>query len=409
MSDTPTTPVLRDEERLDLPSASAMEIVAACPGMPNLKALLPAEALRGNGKADEWAERGTRIHAAFENEAKAAELDQEEYETYQQGLAYEELLVSKWMDDKALEEAEEGPRELRVFLHDPRTFKPIGSAKLDRHYIARDPRDNRVELLIIDLKSGWNMQLPPSAKSWQLRFQATCLFAEEYEGVTGARVAFCKPKLQCGASDFCDYSPMDLKYSVESIMFHLWESSQPDAPRHAGRHCNWCPCKADCPEAGAYALLPSVIANSSIVPEEAAQKLVGADLVKLWEMSGIVGKILDEVKGRLKTMPDEELEALGLYLSDGKKLDPITDTKGAFYKLRDEIGWAEPDLFKCLSFSKTDLAELRQLETGADKKTAQAWIADTLAAFMTKQASEGMLRQGQNPKKLAQQEVGVTP
>lgn len=408
MNETSETKEFRDAERLDLPSASALSIVVACPGQPRFLASLPREALVKPTEEDEWAKKGSRLHLAFET-GNVNELDSEEHETYQQGLKFEEEIVNKWMDDKALEEAEEGPRELRVFLHDPRTMKPIGSAKLDRHYIAKDPRDKRVELLVIDLKSGWNTQLPPSPKAWQLRYQAVCLFAEEYEGVTGARVAFCKPKFKCGAGDFADYSAMDLKYSLESIMFHLWESTQEDAPRHAGKQCSWCPAKAYCPEAGAYALLPSVIANN-IVPTEGVKQLVGADLVKIWEMSTIVNKIVEAVKTRLKLMPEDELEALGLYVNGGKKLDPVTDTKGCFHFLRgEEHHWTEPDVFKCLSFSKTDLAAVRMIEAGIGNKAAQEWIATALQPFITKQTSGGSICQGQNPKKLQEQEVGMVP
>lgn len=386
-------PEYRDEERLDLPSASALEIAVSCPGSNNLRRAMPIQAFAQTAQtpADEWAEKGTRIHKAFETD-NTLELDVEEMELYQQGVRFNDMIVENWVRSKAIKTYTEGPRELRSFLLNPVTLAPVGSAKLDRHYLAPP------YLLVVDLKSGWNPNLPPPARSWQLKFQGIVMWKEEYAdlGIEEIRVAYCKPKDEYSVNDVCDYGKQDMEYSLQSVFFHLWETTQPDAVRHAGHWCNWCPCKAWCPEAGAYSMLPSVIAKrvtgSELMPwEMMVQQMVGADLVKILEMGSIVHKIIEAVKARLKGMTADELALLDLMLPEkGSKADSITDVAGAFQFLS-QIFTAE-DIFKCLEFNKGRLAELVSKEKGTAKANAGIWLDTHLDKFITRAHQAPSLR-----------------
>lgn len=384
MSDTQ----YQDSERLDLPSASAMEIVQACPGQPNLKRTLPPEAFQKPEAEDEWAQRGTRIHSAFET-GNTLDLNEEEAETYELGIKFNQELLEKWITIKSLprDKVEEGPRELRVWLKEPQFFgEKLGSGKLDRHYLCRERRTG----LIIDLKSGFNVNLPPSTHSWQLRFQAVLLHREEYAGeIDEWWVAYCKPKDKLGGDDYCVYVAQDLEYSVQSIQYHLWESTQPDAQRRAGDHCNWCPCKAWCPEGIAYALLPSVIARmaapDSVDIEEMVGKVAPEDLLKLWDMSTVVGKIIDAADTRLKTFSKEELFRLGLELPEkGKARDTITRVRDAVKFLCEAQGFSEDDLWAALSLSKGKVSEIAQKEKNLAAKWASKWTTETLKDFIVR-------------------------
>lgn len=388
-----TTPEYRDAERLDLPSASKMHVVVNCPGQPNLERKLPTEAFKKKEEAeeDEWAASGTRVHNAFET-GNTLELDAEEVETYKQGVKYEEMIVDKWMADKNIEECEEGPRELRIFIIDPNNWpEPIGSVKMDRHYYHKE----RGLLLITDLKSGWNPTLPPSPKSWQLRFAAVAAWREQYPWVKEVRVGYCKAQTEYTVRDFCDYVEQDLIYSWQSIQFHLWESTQEDAPRHAGAHCNYCPCKAYCPEAGALSMLPSVIARS--VPrasemdwETMIQVMPPADLVRIWESSTIIGKILEAVKDRLKAMDPAQLEMLGLGLGKGRKNDSVTNVGGAFMEMVKHF--SEQDVLECMDVSMTKVAALRRKEKECSKEAAQKWADALLDPYITRDTSAPPIR-----------------
>lgn len=376
----------QDEERLDLPSASSMEISALCPGQLALKKSLPPEAFqKKNDAPDQWAERGTRIHLAFET-GDASALDDDERSTYEIGVKFEESIVQTWMRDKNLSDCAEGPREFRVFLNNPETLSPIGSAKADRHYIAPP------YLLVIDFKSGWNPNLPPSPKSWQLRFQAVALWQEYIGmGITEVRVAHCKPKSSFGAGDACDYSQQDLEKAMQAILFHLWESTQEGAPRHAGHWCNWCPCKAYCAEAGGFSLLPSVIAkqvpgipDGAPVPLDMMVSNLGpADLVRIWESSSVITKIIDAVKDRLKSMPEEELAKLGLKLGVGRKMTVIEDTRNAFRYLQSQFA-DEDEVLKMITISKAAVVAGFKQNRGVSKQAAEDWFETNFGRWITK-------------------------
>lgn len=383
-----------DAERLDLPSASGFEIVAACPGSVNLRKSLPLESTAKKEEEDEWAASGTRIHGAFET-GNTLELDKDEAEIYRQGVAYEEQIVEKWMEEKKLGDCEEGPREMRVYVHNPLKFPEIlGSVKIDRHYIGL-PR-SRGLVLVTDLKSGFNPNLPPSPHSWQLRFAATAIWKEEYgDWMKEARVGYCKAQQKCTVNDYCDYQESDLNYAWQSIQFHLWQSTQHDAPLHPGPHCRWCPCKAHCVQAGAYSLMPSVIAkavseNPIMTPDMVVEHMQPSDLLKIYENSTIIGKIIDAVKSRLKSMPAEALAALGLELGKGRKLDPIANVSEAARFL---VGhFSGEDIAKCMSLSKGKLSELVILEKSLSKEAAGKWIDTNLDPWIARCFSEPPLR-----------------
>ena len=381
-----------DADRLDLPSASALEIAVNCAGQPALKRSLPPEALQSYSEVeDEWAQRGTRIHAAFES-GNTLELNAEELLIYEQGVRFNDMIVENWAHSKGITTYKEGPREVRVFLLDPVTLAPIGSAKPDRHYIAPP------HLLVVDLKSGWNPNLAPSPRSWQLKFQGIALWKEEYgeAGIEEMRVAYCKPQSKYGASDVCDYTRQDMDYSLQSIRYHLWETAQPNAPRHAGHWCNWCPCKGFCPEAGAYSMLPSVIGTQAasidmMNLEATVARLGNDDMLRIMEMAPAVGKIIAAVKARLKSLPAKELAALGLMLPEkGRKIDTISDVTGAFHVLSQVF--SVDDIFKCLEFKKVPLVDMVQREKGMPKGAAETWLNTTLEKLITTTHAEASLR-----------------
>ena len=382
----------RDSERLDLPSASGMEIVVKCPGSVRLKATLPPEAFQKDEQEDEWAQRGTRVHKARET-GSTLDLDEDEAEIFRQGITYEDEIVQKWMKDKGLEDCEEGPKEMRVWLHDPLRFPELlGSVQLDVHYYNK----TKGCVLSVDWKTGWSPNLSPSPRSWQLRFGAVALWKEEYgDWMKECRVAHCKAQQKCTVNDYCDYGEQDLVYSWQSIAFHIWESTQPDAPLHAGPHCNWCPCKSYCVAAGAYSMMPTIIAKR--VPQSnmmdwdgMVQQMQPADLLRIWENSSIVTKILDAVKGRLKSMSLRELSDLGLEFGKGRKLDPISNVPEAFNFLRDQF--TETEVLACMSLSKTKLTELLSTQKGLGKEAAGQWINTKLDEWITRCQSEAPLK-----------------
>lgn len=382
----------RDPERLDLASASKMERIVNCPGCQQLEKNLPPEAFETKDESeDEWATSGTRIHKAFETD-NPLELSAEENEIYRQGVNYEKQIVDKWMDDKNLKEAVEGPREMRLWLRDPMDYPtPIGSVMMDRHYYNQE----RGLLLITDLKSGWNPNLPTSPHSWQLKFAAVACHREQYDWVKEVRVGYCKAQDKYTARDFCDYQEQDLIYAWQSIQFHLWESTQPDAPRHPGKHCSFCPCKPYCVEAGAYAMMPAVAARNALNVSnmemiQLVHQMTKADLYRVWDASTIIKKIMDAVKLRLKSMSDEDLMELGIKRGKGATQETVSDMPGLIRFMVENFG--EEPVLQCLTVGKSNMVGMIQKAKGYSKEMAENWYLDNLAPFVNREPGEQPLR-----------------
>jgi hypothetical protein len=333
-------PNLSDDIRLGLPSASSLEITVECPGMPNLRNTIPREQIDKNRSEedDEWARRGQRIHYAFQT-GNTLELNAEETETYNQGVKNLEMIKARWIERHGLDpsKVKEGERELRVWVSKPWAFpEPMYSAQLDRHFLYQS--DTLSLALVVDLKSGWNPNLPPSTSSWQLKSQLIAL-SQEYE-LDGGTVAYAKAKDKVEKFDLCDYSETDLKYNSDLIAFHCWQSSQPDAPRRAGTWCRWCPCKGShCPESLAYALLPSVMASVSKEGRKRVIKLDKVspdDLYKLFKMRGTITAILDSVKDTLHTWTPEQLAEINLMFGKPREYQTIGNLREVCRMLTDE-------------------------------------------------------------------------
>jgi len=379
---------MSEDPRLGLPSASKLEIVCECPGSENLVKKIGGQFEEITYEEDiTLTNRGIRIHKARET-GDTTELDPEDFRLYQNGLVYETKLLEKWRSTFALPEPKEGQRELRLYLHD-RNGEVAGSGQLDVHFISNTFAH------IIDWKTGFCSNLTGAKGNWQLRMQAVLLWLD-HPHITDIRVAFAKPMMESGYLDFCDYSEADLMFSFNSILFQLWWSTQADAWRRAGAHCRWCPARnGHCPEALAYALLPSVIVKNVFskkgVPA-AVNEVTPQDLYAVWRKGAIIRNILDGVTSHLKRLPEELLTELGLRLAPGRETPEITKIKEAMEVLQVSHGWPPEVIYGSLKFVTGRMAEYLMLK-GMDEKSAKAWISETMAPFIELKVSEKILKE----------------
>jgi hypothetical protein len=370
-----------DPERLDLPSASNAAFWS-CAGQSNLVKKMPTEATHSDSK-DEITERGTRIHKARET-GNTFPLDEEEMKIYLSGLEYEAKILAKWRDINLLgpDDYVEGPREERLWLHDPQTLNPVASGKLDVHYVSK----NYKHALVIDWKTGFCSHLVGATGSSQLRLQAV-LLKNEIPSLETIWVAFCKPLFDHKDIDYCTYEEMDLKYSLEAVMLHLYWSRQADAQRVPGKHCRYCPARAGwCPQAAAYALLPSVIASQVLIgdkPADAVEKCTPQDLYELWDNGPTIRSILDESVKRLRAFSESQLKELCLMFGKGRERNTITNVRECHEYLL-KLGWPEEEVWKCMDFINGRIAELVMRQKGLEKKDAGEWVKTELARFITK-------------------------
>lgn len=374
----------RDPERLDLASASSFESDVFCPGRQNLLRALPPEAFTRKTEAEndpeDEASRGTRLHLAWETN-NFADLDADDLDIYERGNKTGEKIIADWCQAFGITQFKEGERELRMWLHDQKTLKPILSAKTDKHFVSQ----NGTHALIDERKSLWCKNLTPSERNWQGRVQAV-LIADEY-GATHVRVAF--NKAMFGKDDTVDYNEDDLRHCKMLIYYHHWQTKLPDAQRRPGSHCNYCPGKAFCVEAGAYALLPSISSLNAPISLDASKEgiatLVAAmtlpDLKAIHSRASIIGKILEEVKARLKGMTAEQLSAIGFGFGKPRTTRTILKTKECFEFLRDNMGINEAELWQAMEFGNSKLVDSLRRDQGWAKAKAEGVQKQMVEAY----------------------------
>lgn len=375
---------MQTDERKGLPSASKFEIVACCNGQPQFEASLRDQWLLPDEKPDEMAERGTRIHKAYETGDLSC-LAQDEREDLERLCSLSEETQRKWCFEKSLPEGTLAlHKEQRLWLDD------LASGQYDRLYIGGN------HALVIDAKTGYCKRLSPSQQSWQLRLLAVLVWLEhgtEYSLET-VRCAFIKPKLGRAAVDIVEYSVDDLMRANNAIRQILWQSQQPNAPRTAGDHCYYCRCKAMCPEASTYSLLPTVVAGTAAGMKRAdveacVQRLSPQDWAFIERRRLIAKTIFEATTKCLKSLSADDLGALGFEIAEGRRLDPITNVIGAYKALEHSL--PPEKLWACLTISKTELVAQVQDHLKLTKKDAEKWVKERLQPFIEEKRADGSL------------------
>lgn len=327
---------------------------------------------------DDVAARGTRIHEARATGNTINLRDETELEAYRNWNRLEWSVIRQWTEDNNIGPGimEEAVCEERFWLHHPQHLHPLLSGQLDSFYLAGR------EGLIIDGKTSWAYYVKRVRESWQAKIYVLLLW-KEFPQLERIRFAFIKPELKYGAQiDYADFTRYDFENIERYVLQKLWEMEQPDAPLQAGPHCIFCPARGICEAAARYAMLPS-IARRSFEPgtAELVARLTPAQAVGIWQNSGAIVKILEAVVGRLKSLPADELEELGLKLTDGARNDYVRDTQAAFNFLKEQ-GIDEAALFTALDFNKGRLIDLFRQQMSMTKQMAEHYFERDLDEFI---------------------------
>jgi hypothetical protein len=371
------------DEREGLPSASAMYRVVSCPG-----SLALIESCKPPELTTSVAQQGTEIHAALESGETYA-LDEESQEIAEKLKQLEQSMIRDFVPDSMRDT--EVYRETRLWVHDS-SFNVVASAKSDVIFVVDD---RPVRALVIDFKTGF-LPVTPAEKNWQLRTQAVAVH-QEY-GATNIRVAVACARLGKPHVDFVDYTLEDLKNAERDLLFQLWKAKQPDAPRHAGEWCKYCPAKAYCREAAAWSAVEVVSPTQTVTTKEQIGVTVASmtpeQLVHVWRKRNIVEGVMDAIKARLKALPPEELESLGLRLKEGKRNREIVDKDGAFSHMIMESYFTELEIFSASKLSVQKLTECFQKQNPSySNKDAQNFVTSMLAPYTHESRGEPTLEE----------------
>ena len=360
MTTTNQTEVIQDE-REGLPSASAMWRIVNCPGSCALCSVCPKE------KQEQVTQEGSDIHAAVETDA---ELGDESLDNIADKLRdLRAKAIAEWEEARSIRQGEKLTelREERVWVRNPHTLVPLGSAKVDEAVI----HHSSGSALVIDFKTGFK-ETTPAENNWQLKMQALGI-KHEVGVITHVRAGIAygrfRPKL-----DLVDLTNDDLLNIEKELLFNLWRAAQPDAPRTPGEWCRYCDAKPYCREALAWASLQVTVATGPtniILSRESALQAVAAmtpaALAKVQVNSTIIKAILESVNDRLKSLSEDQLREVGLCLKEGSTRRTITDHKKAYSILKDELG---DD--RILDTVKVDTTAAINALAAANKKTKSA-------------------------------------
>lgn len=347
-------PVVIDSERRGLPSASAVERYLLCPGAFMLERFCPAP------KPSEYAQAGTRIHAASET-GDATGLSMSEADILMKLAEIKERLFNQWIAHFKITKHRIF-REERVWLK--RNQVDIFSAKLDFHAIGENAAGQKLAL-IIDDKSGRHEESPP-ASNWQLRGGAVALFS--INNLDHARVVIAQPMRK--EEPPCDYDKAALFESWMALTHQLDVISQPDAPRTPGfRQCEFCRAKASCPEGQAF------VKKVSQLKGLVWGKLPPEKKLELWKTCKLADKISKDIKENTLHDLKKNPEAIpGLIKSEDQTPREITDVTAIYTALHALDGF-KPEMFPALvEMTVGKLNEFVQGLTGKSEAEADVWI-----------------------------------
>lgn len=312
------------DEREGLASASGGERLYNCLG----SVVAEREALASGqveNISDEAAE-GVAVHEALETE-DFSQLDESGLTIAQNLEKMREKAVAEWLASIGNPKDVKPTilKEERCWIRDAKG-KKIASAKVDYAMIIRP------FCIIINFKTGY-LPFTPARRNIQARLEALSV-ASEYGPLIRVRAAMAGYRFR-GNYDCSDYSATDLDKAKQELEFNLWRASQVDAPRVPGSWCSWCKAKAYCREAAAYSLLPVPIANKS--PQDivaAVAQLSPADLSYLHSKKALAEKVFEAVDTRLRSLPREVLNEVGLDLGtpgSSRSVEDITKLWNILY------------------------------------------------------------------------------
>jgi hypothetical protein len=373
-----------DPEREDLPSASSIERIAACPGSHNLSLQVPAnERLVG-----EAAEKGIRVHAAREA-GDVSELELSEADLVSQMAQEEERIHKQWLSDIEINDAVIG-QEKRFWLEDVEHFKKRFSAKVD--FYAYSPTQKR--LLILDRKSGRARVSPPTS-NLQLRSSIVAIWWST--GLQSARVAIVQPFSKRQSP--CDYNVGALRSAGEELDYFLNAAAAPNAPRLVGEHCKLCPARHICPEA--QSLVKSIATLKSGWLSLPIEKRV-----ELWKSAKLAVKIAEQIAANVKAELVANSNAYSGFLVKRPDQKPrmISDPIGVYLRLQELFPELPPNDLNAAfnSFCEMSVGAIEDWyreKKGGTKDNAKAWVNRELRACLGEGTRSGSVVEAEPTKK----------
>lgn len=332
-------------------------------------ASLRAERAAPQDEPSDEAIEGQEIHAAMESEDFTG-LDERGLSVAEGLMKLETEAVAAWTNKHGAWQV--NLREDRHWIQERGTFRKLASAKPDRVFIGRDVA------LVIDYKAGY-LQTTPAYRNIQMRWQALALWSEypEIKEITSIVAAY---RFR-GKLDPVIYDVPLLEKAQQELEFKLWLAEQEHANFNPGDWCRYCRARGTCKAAAAWSLLPTVEVGTLAAQKlgvqvnlehclAAVEHLTPQQMAFMHGNAQVIAKILEAIKTRLKGMPDDTLQAVGLKKSAPTKVRQLPEV-GAVW------AWIWESLNSVLPGQKIKMEEF-QAVCKASVGSLQALVADRL-------------------------------
>jgi hypothetical protein len=294
------------DERRGLPSCSALDRLANCPG--SFKLAKEAQRQGVSPPSDPWTTTGQKIHRALETDDAAdyAALTHDEAETAAICEAQRHRLTGEWMlpDGGNLEHFKERRLGMTRFglvldVTPQNTGIDFVVTGMADHIVIDQPARRG---LVMDYKALPG-QVDPARSNAQLRGLA--VLAAGFWSLEHVRVAIIQPL--AGPPTVADYDAESLHNASIWLEAVCEEVHRPHEP-HAGDWCKYCPAQLICPALKAGALAPLSFIQPATLPPEKTKEAIFA---RVHDFGG------DDIAALLK---DPRLKMAGMLTAAAKKV-----------------------------------------------------------------------------------------
>lgn len=298
--------------------------------------------------------------------------------------------------DRILELAEEicADAVLRVLgieatpkvISEKRLWIDIGNLKhsgqTDRLYLAGP------HAIIADLKS-LRGEVAEAPTNMQLRDEAVLTF-HNYPKIQKISVFICQP-LVTRVPIICLYTRADhyLK-AFEDLAERVYNSHDPKAKRIPGTvQCLYCRARGVCKPAIAWMKAMPLQRAPSLAAS--VERLTPVQLKEIWEKSGTIESILQEVERRLKILPPADLATLGLRMNNGHmRISKVTKPNVLFQRMS-KLGVTVEEFTNIARIPKGAISDLIRKKTGYIRTKLDQTVDDVLAGITEEKRTQSSL------------------
>lgn len=362
---------MNDNDRGDLPSASAVQRYMDCPGSFLLsKGVTEVQ----TPEMAAYAAAGDRVHMWLEDPDFITLDDPKELEVAEECAEQRKNIVDKIFGENA---------NFAARITEDRLWLKVGKSKIfsgkpDGIFIYGDTA------LIIDFKTGYG-DTPESPKNMQLRALAVLLIAHPVHGpkIKTVYVAIIQPLVNREAM-LTRYETEDLGFAHAELRMLLDDINKPDAPRKAGDCCKFCPAKFKCVE------------NRAMMEKLGSEDVNAADMQKLADLLNTAHAceaVIKAIRARAKGILKENPAAIpGWTIGKGASMRSISDPFALFKVLSDAaLLTRDQFLSDCVSVGVGDLESAIAKHNNLKPKEAKEKVNAFCSDFIELKTKEGSL------------------